>query len=148
MRQAPALLLLSLLAVSCGGGGGGNGGGPSLPTEPRPSLRISAVVIAPTNGGAQEIILSFDGREVDRHTPTDIEFGCATGCSLEAQVNEVSTGAHTLTVTIARQSRNVITYNVLGGVAVASGTSPRNIDLPRREVSLRAGESVSYSITV
>jgi hypothetical protein len=146
MKKLPTLFLLTfgLILVSCGGGSGGG----HSPTAPRPVVVIGVNLVAATGGGAREITLSFDGREIDRHTVSSVEFGCAANCSLQARVNDVSSGSHTVTVTVVSQTSAVVGYAVVGQVSVISETGQRNIELPLRQVSLRAGEAVTYSTSI
>jgi len=64
-------------------------------------------------------------------------------------VGSVASGSHTVLMIVVRQTATVISYTALGQVSAANpnGTG-QSINLPQKSVSLRAGESVSYSISI
>ncbi len=145
-RLAPTLLI-SLLVLACGGGGGHGGG--STPTSPTPqgnTVVVSATLVA-LNGGVLEASLTLDGKEIN-HGDWSLSGGCAAGCVMGAMVGSVASGSHTVAMTVVRQTATVISYVALGQVSVANpnGTG-QSIDLPQKNVSLKAGESVSYQIS-
>jgi hypothetical protein len=104
-------------------------------------------LVALQGGGVIEAFLTLDGKQID-HGDWSLTGGCVAGCVMGAQVGSVSSGLHTVAMTIIRQTSNVVSYAALGQVSIATGGSGKSIDLPQKNVSLRAGESVSYQISI
>jgi hypothetical protein len=142
---APALLT-SLLVLACGGGGGHGGSTPTSPTPQGNTIVVSAGFVATIGGGSLlEATLTLDGKQID-HGDWTATGGCGV-CVMGAMVGSVSSGAHTVTLTVVRQTATVVSYAAQGSVSVASSASGQSIALPQKNVSLRAGESVSYQIS-
>jgi hypothetical protein len=141
-----ALGALCFALSACGGGG--RGGGPSGPTEPTPkTILVVVVALVPQSGGLQEASLTLDGREIFHLNLTS--GSCQSDCQLAATVNDVAVGSHTIEATVIRQSRASITYITLGQVTVgtsAGGSS--QIALPTKTLALRAGDKLTYPITL
>lgn len=135
-----ALALLACLLVACGGGGGG-------PTRPKGRALLIDVALGSLSGGVIRTTLLFDGEELSRRDWSVLRGGCAAGCQLIGSTN-ARPGTHRVEARIDEQSRDVVTYFVFGQVLIDPFTPEQeSIGLPRRDVSLRAGESISYTIT-
>ena len=138
-RSVAVLVLIGLL-LACGGGS------PSAPSGNQVFVDIG--VSSLSRGGVLEAALSFDGTEIERVDWSALAGGCGGNCQVVGTLTGVRSGRHTAALTIVRQSRPAVIYAVLGFVVVTdlSNGSQRTIGLPRRDVTLRAGEQVSYTI--
>jgi hypothetical protein len=154
--QSVAAAILAIALVACGGGGS-KSGGPSSPTEPTGptgptnQLVIDVVLVAQDVGaGLQVASLTLDGRELSRPDWSGFPGGsCKSDCHVAGTATDISTGAHTVKATVVSQSRATVTYLTLGAVTFAdSSGSSRQITLPAEKHILRAGDSLSYSITL
>ncbi|HXO20950.1 MAG TPA: hypothetical protein VOA87_13630 [Thermoanaerobaculia bacterium] len=146
-RPLASLVSLFLLA-SCGGGGGHGGSGPTAP--PQGNTIIAAVTLADLSGaGLLNATVSLDGKKIGEMDWSTLPSGCGAGCIVQAAAQDVSSGTHTLTVTAVKLAGGHGTYAVFGLVVVTppSGT-PRQIDLPQQQVTLQAGSTVQYPITI
>lgn len=151
LRRIPGLLA-ALSVLACGGGGGGAGS----PTAPEATKILSMTVIfnvMPIGGGiggTDQAALLFDGREVHRRDWSILVGGCAGGCTLQATVEGVRSGSHTIAMKPLRQGFPTMRYTVGGAVVVIDTATGRQtaIDLPFRVVDLAVGQTVSFSVTV
>jgi hypothetical protein len=145
-RRNLAVVLLCVALFACGGGG--KGGGPSGPTEPTPkNILVIDVALVPQTGGLQEASLTLDGREIFHLSLTS--GSCQSDCQLAATVTDVPAGSHTIEATVIRQTRTSITYVTLGQVTVGTSTGGgQQIALPTKTLALRAGDRLTYPITI
>ena len=98
-----------------------------------------------TQGTPRDYSLIFDGVEVQR-----IQVGCITFvCLLGGNASGWSPGSrHVVEVRINAQAPSAINYVVSGSTSFTSGAQTTVSPLPERRVSLRAGNSVRYEITL
>jgi hypothetical protein len=151
--QSVAAAILAIALVACGGGGSKSGGpsSPAEPTGPKNQLVIDVVLVSQNVGaGLQVASLTLDGRELSRPDWSGFPGGsCQSDCHVAGTATDISTGAHTVKATVVSQSRATVTYLTLGAVTFAdSSGSSRQITLPAEKHILRAGDSLSYSITL
>lgn len=145
-----AVLVCSLMCLTCGGGGGG-----SSPTEPpAPSgKRFQFTVLAISTflqGGLQEATVSFDGREVSRVDWSRGGSACVITCELGADVQGIAPGDHTIRFTVVRQTQTTIHYTVgYSGILTDPATGRRDpVSSSPQQLQLRAGQSVSFTLRV
>ncbi len=145
-RRLVSLVALVLLAAC--GGGGGHGSGPTAPPQ-------GATIVAPINlsvlsgAGLLSATVSLDGQKIGEGDWPELPSGCGVNCFIQGSAANVSSGAHTLTVTVVKIAGARGTYLILGLVAVTpAGGTTRQIDLPRKDVALQAGGKVDYPITI
>lgn|GEM_PF-5488390 len=67
---------------------------------------------------------------------------------MAAILSGISRGAHTVTILVVRQNRTSLTYDVLGQVDFVDSAGTRTISLEHRTVTLRAGDTVTYNISI
>ena len=138
-------LLLCLVPLSCGGDGGGGGS----PTAPAPNNRLTVgfSLGALTAGAVQAVAISIDGREIARQ---EFGSGCTANCQINGQATGLSSGNHTVTLTIVRQNRASIRYRVIATALYTDLTTgaPRPINLESRTVTLEAGQNVTYTVGI
>ena len=133
-------LLLGLAFLGCGGGGGGNSG----PSDPGGTALI-AIVFSVGSGTSDEVVLSFDGREVARSQACSAR---GPACALTATVSGVRRGGHSVVLRVNRQSQAAMAYSFLGEVDYSDNSGVRSIPLQQRQVTLRVGDSVTYDISI
>jgi hypothetical protein len=136
------LLVPCLSLLACGGGGGG----PTGPTEPpvQKSVMVLDTILASfSSGGMEDGKLFLDGREVFHR-----ECNPAVACQLAATLSGITRGAHTVSILLVRQNRTSVTYVVLGQVDFVDSTGSRSFPLEQRTVTLRAGDTVTYNISL
>ncbi len=135
-----ALLAPCIALLACGGGGGGKG-----PTEPasQPSITVVDVALVSLDGGAQEGSLLFDGHEIFHSSCNP-----AGACQLAATLSGTPRGAHTVSIVVVRQNRASLTYDIVGEVDFADSAGGKTIPLEQRHLTLRAGDTVTYNITI
>ncbi len=147
--SALAVFGLSLLCFACGGGGGG-GGGPTEPPPPTGKRFQFNVFPIPGNfqGGILEGATFFDGREVGRTDWSRTGDGCEFNCAIAGDVQGISPGNHTVRVTVIRQERAVMLYQViLNGFIIDPATGSREqVTQISQRLQLRAGESVNFTV--
>jgi hypothetical protein len=129
---------VSLLA--CGGGGGGKG--PTAPS-PQPSLLVVDAALVSLSGGVEEGRLLYDGQEVFHSTCNP-----AGACQLAATLSGTSRGSHTVTIVVVRQNRSSLVYDVVGEVDYADAAGGKTVPLEQRHLTLHAGDTVVYNITI
>lgn len=147
IRSLTFVLSLALLAA-CGGGGGHGGSGPTAPPE---GNQILATVTLADLGGAGLVnaTLSLDGQKIGEQDWSNLPSGCGAGCFVIGPASNVSSGAHTLTVTAVKLSGARGNYAVFGNVLVTpSSGAAREVDLPQKNVTLQAGGKVDFQITI
>lgn len=146
-------LLLVCIVTACGGGSGGGGRTPTEPTVTSKRLDIvfNLVPNFVSGGGAIEGAVYLDGREVGRTNWVTQQGGaCAFLCQIALRADNVSEGNHTVEVQIVAQTRNMVRYTIQasGSVGTPGTGQVRNFTLPVQDVTLRAGQRVSYSVDV
>lgn len=151
--QIVTVVALVVVLAACGGGGGKSGGpsGPTAPSGPKNQLIIDVVLVSQTVGaGLQIATLTLDGRELSRLDWTGFPgSSCQSDCHVVGTTTDVSTGPHTVKVTVVSQSRTVMRYITLGAVTFGdSAGNAKEITLPSENRTLRAGDSLSYPITL
>lgn len=145
---ATAVLTLSFVCLGCGGGGGG-GTGPTQPPPPTGKRFQFNVFASPIGGTLIEATLSLDGRELSRRDwQSTTGSACTILCTLGGDVRGLSSGNHTVTFTVVRQTRQVNEYVVNGsGVVTDLATGQqRAILMEQRDPRLGAGQSVTYTV--
>lgn len=133
---------LALLLLSCGGGSH------STPTSPQSQLAVSVVLDAFSNGGVLAASVSLDGRELGRSDWSTLKDGCTAICVVQGSQDSLpSPGPHTVTVTVLRETLDVVDYNVRGSVFLTTSGGTGTIPLTLQTVDLKAGDTVRYDIS-
>ena len=145
------LCTIASLCLACSGGGDGNGG-PTAPEVRRDVVVGFYVWNVARQRTLQETRLLLDDQVVATFTATG---SGASEAFMTGTVRGVTTGTHTLTVIIVRQTRTPTRYlmgtpNVPNSFAVnrQEGGTIVLTQLPLEEIVLATGESRRYSIDV
>jgi hypothetical protein len=113
-----------------------------------------SMTIYPRSGSPLDVSLLIDNKEVKRMVWSSgcvSYFGVPLCVGVSGQLNNVPTGSsHTVTFRVNQQTRTSITYELrpLGTYMVPSQNLSQQIFLPERVVTLREGQSVSWSFTL
>jgi hypothetical protein len=145
LQLASSLLALSLACLACDRGGGG--GSPTAPPQPT-GKRFQFTVGGVAFDGLLEATVTFDGREVAR-TDWSAQGGpCGILCGINADVQGISPGEHTVAFTVVRQPEPVGTYALSchGIITDPTNSQQQVINTPQQQLRLRAGQSATFRI--
>ncbi len=133
--------LALLLLLGCGSGHR------STPTGPQSQLVATILLDTFSSGSVLAATVSLDGHEIGRSDWGTVG-GCIGTCLVQgAQDSLPAPGPHTVTVTILRQTVDIIDYDFRGSVFLSEPAGTGSIPLPLQTKKLMAGGSVTYDFS-
>ena len=140
------LLATALAAIGCGDNI--NVIEPPMPIEIPEARAVQVVgILDAETGGCTEATILYDGQEISgARTECATSSGC-TSLEMESDYLRSMPGLHKVAFQVIHQSQPQVRYTVRGEVSVLLDPDVR-IQLGPREVTLSAGESVTFNIVM